>query len=111
MVLALACRCRTFCQFSACVALRIPHASLTCQTSGSIVDPLNSYLGDLCSAPQCSNSTLSSAESSLQSSCSSDLSGSGTAAAEVGALLAALQNYPEVYTAACSKNTTFVSLS
>ncbi|RSH87395.1 hypothetical protein EHS25_003305 [Saitozyma podzolica] len=76
--------------------------------SGSIIDPLNTYLASLCSSSTttCSNTTLSSAETSLSSSCSSDISGGGTDAQEIEALLAALNSYPEVYTAACSKNST-----
>jgi hypothetical protein len=78
------------------------------QGSGSIIDPLNTYLASLCSSSTttCSNTTLSSAETSLSSSCSSDISGGGTDAQEIEALLAALNSYPEVYTAACSKNST-----
>ncbi|ORY33995.1 hypothetical protein BCR39DRAFT_518065 [Naematelia encephala] len=76
--------------------------------SGSIIDSVNSYLSNLCatSTPTCTNSTLTSAESSVQSGCSSDISGGGTNAAEVDALLSLLQFYPQVHTAGCAKNQT-----
>ncbi|WVR07059.1 hypothetical protein IAU60_004098 [Kwoniella sp. DSM 27419] len=78
------------------------------QNGGDLVSSVNSYLGSLCasSTPQCSNSTLTNAESNIQSGCSSDLSGGGTNAAEVNALLTLLKNYPQVIAAGCSKNTT-----
>ena len=76
--------------------------------NGSIVDPLNSYLSTLCSSstPTCSNSTLSSAQSAIQSGCSSDISSGGSDGEEVEALVAALNYYPEIYSAGCSKNST-----
>lgn len=76
------------------------------KSSGSVVDPLNSYLKSLCSSstPTCSNDTLTSASSSLNSSCSSDLNDGGTNGAEVKALLILLRDYSQVYAAACSTN-------
>lgn len=78
------------------------------QSSGSIVSSLNSYLGSLCasSTPTCSNSTLTSAQSTISSDCSSDISGGGTSATEIQVLETILENYSEVYAAACSKNST-----
>ncbi|ADV20314.1 hypothetical protein I305_01046 [Cryptococcus gattii E566] len=75
-------------------------------SSGSVVDPLNSYLKSLCSSstPTCSNDTLTSASSSLNSSCSSDLNDGGTNGAEVKALLILLRDYNQVHAAACSTN-------
>ena len=80
----------------------------TTSTSTSIIAPLNTYLGSLCSSstPQCSNSTLTSSQSTISSGCSSDISGGGTTATEVMALESALTYYNEVYTAACAKNST-----
>ncbi|KAL7421868.1 hypothetical protein Q5752_003639 [Cryptotrichosporon argae] len=76
--------------------------------SGSIVSSLNTYLGELCSSstPTCSNSTLASAYSSLNTSCASDVAAGGSDGAEVEGLLAIVGYYAEVQAAACSTNTT-----
>ncbi|OXG24763.1 hypothetical protein C366_00297 [Cryptococcus neoformans Tu401-1] len=75
-------------------------------SSGSVVDPINTYLKSLCgsSTPTCSNDTLSSASSSINSACSSDLSDGGTSGAEVKTLLALINHYDQAYAAACSTN-------
>ncbi|WWD17278.1 hypothetical protein CI109_101718 [Kwoniella shandongensis] len=77
-------------------------------SGGSIVSSLNTYLSSLCatSTPSCSNATLSSAESTITSACSSDISGGGTNAAQVQALVTLINDYPQVYAGACSKNAT-----
>lgn len=76
------------------------------KSSGSVVDPINTYLKSLCgsSTPTCSNDTLSSASSSISSACSSDLSDGGTSGAEVKTLLALINHYDQAYAAACSTN-------
>jgi hypothetical protein len=81
---------------------------LTGQTSGSIIDPLNSYLGSLCADgnTRCSNETLSNAQTQIDNNCSSDLQNAGANDNIVNALLQVFDNYDEVITAACSKNET-----
>jgi len=76
-------------------------------TSGSIIDPLNSYLNDFCaeSTPTCSNSTLESAQTTIEQSCASDLNAAGGSSA-ANILETLLNNYPQVKTAACSRNET-----
>ncbi|KAK8864426.1 hypothetical protein IAR55_001674 [Kwoniella newhampshirensis] len=88
--------------------LRLTNLLPVLGASGSIVPALNTYLASLCSSdtPTCSNATLSSAQSSLTSDCASDISGGGTNAAEVGALVTLIHDYPQVYAAACSRNST-----
>ncbi|EAL23627.1 hypothetical protein CNBA2740 [Cryptococcus deneoformans B-3501A] len=75
-------------------------------SSGSVVDSVNTYLKSLCgsSTPTCSNDTLTSASSSINSGCSSDISDGGTNGAEVTALLALINHYDQAYAAACSTN-------
>ncbi|WVN88333.1 uncharacterized protein L203_103538 [Cryptococcus depauperatus CBS 7841] len=77
-------------------------------SSGSIVGPTNNYLSSLCksSTPACSNDTLTSAQSSINSGCSSDLSGGGTNALQVQSLLGILKHYDQFHAAACSTNST-----
>lgn len=67
-------------------------------SSGSVIPQLDSYLNTICSSSPCSNSTLQSAESSLQSGCSSDLA-SGNAIVE--GLDGILINYNGVRNVAC----------
>lgn len=71
--------------------------------SGSIIPSIDSYLGTICTSPPCSNSTLTSAESTIQSSCSSDLNNGSTL---VVALDTLLQNYTVVRDVACLQSTT-----
>lgn len=72
--------------------------------NGSIIDPLNGYLTSLCasSTPTCSEDTLNSAATSVQSGCASDLQSGGLA----NVLLSVLNNYPTLQQAACTKNST-----
>lgn len=76
--------------------------------SGSIIDPLNNYLGQLCAdgAPTCSNQTLDDAQSQLNQSCSGDLENAGANGGQVNALFQIFDHYDEVRTAACSRNDT-----
>lgn len=67
-------------------------------SSGSVIPQLDSYLNTICSSSPCSNSTLSSAETSLASGCSAELS-SGNAIVE--GLDAILMNYNGVRNVAC----------
>lgn len=77
-------------------------------TSGSVIEPLNGYLGSLCAdnAPVCDNSTLDNAQSQIDSSCSGDLEGAGANGGQVQAILQIFDHYTEVRTAACSRNET-----
>ncbi|WVQ72442.1 hypothetical protein IAR50_001994 [Cryptococcus sp. DSM 104548] len=74
--------------------------------SSSVVDSVDTYLQSLCasSTPTCSNDTLTSAQSSIQSGCSSDISEGGTSGTEVSALQGLLEHYTEFQAAACSTN-------
>jgi hypothetical protein len=78
------------------------------QSSGSLVDPLNTYLNSFCasSTATCSNDTLRAANSSIASGCSSDIQAGGTDGATVAALQSILQFYPQVKTAGCARNST-----
>lgn len=69
--------------------------------SGSIVSSLDSYFGTICTSSPCSNSTISSAEGTIQTSCASDLSDKTTL---VVALDTLLYNYPAIREAACLKS-------
>ena len=68
---------------------------------------LDSYLGSLCanSTQKCSNATLTSAQTTVESACASDLSSAGGQGA-VSVLNGLFESYPEFYTAACSRNET-----
>lgn len=78
------------------------------QGNGNLTDSLNTYLASLCSSstPTCSDSTLQSALSTVNSSCASDLAAGGTDAATVITLQAVLTDYPQVRAGACSTNST-----
>jgi hypothetical protein len=78
------------------------------QSSGSIIDPLNSYLGNLCAdgAQRCSNSTLDNAQTQLDQNCASDVQNAGASDGVINALLQVFDNYDEVITASCSRNET-----
>ncbi|TYJ55973.1 hypothetical protein B9479_003358 [Cryptococcus floricola] len=75
--------------------------------SNSVVDSVDSYLKSLCadSTPTCSNDTLTIAQSSIDSGCSSDISDGGSSGTEVSALKGLLAHYTEFQAAACSTNT------
>lgn len=74
--------------------------------TGSIITPFNTFLQGACSQT-CSASTLTTATSSIQSGCATDLSSNN----EIATLLLTLvQNYTEVKGVAClqaSSNNTF----
>jgi hypothetical protein len=81
---------------------------LTSQSSGSVIDPLNSYLGSLCAdgATRCSNETLQNAQTQVDQNCASDVQNAGASDNVVTALLQVFDKYPQVITAACSRNET-----
>jgi len=76
--------------------------------SGSIIDPLNEYLGDLCAdgATMCSNQTLTDAQSQIDQNCAEDVQNAGASDSVVTALLSVFDHYDEVITGACSRNET-----
>ncbi|CAK9786312.1 unnamed protein product [Cutaneotrichosporon oleaginosum] len=73
--------------------------------NSSVVDPLNGYLTSLCasSTPTCSNSSLTSAASSVRSGCQQELADQSSIA---NLFLTVVENYTPIKTAACSKNAT-----
>ncbi|ODN94275.1 hypothetical protein L198_05131 [Cryptococcus wingfieldii CBS 7118] len=86
---------------------RISNTHLLCraQTRLSILSIPTSSLSVADSTPTCSNDTLTSAQSSIDSGCSSDISDGGSSGTEVSALKGLLAHYTEFQAAACSTNT------
>ncbi|GHJ87549.1 hypothetical protein NliqN6_3951 [Naganishia liquefaciens] len=84
---------------NSCLSLSSLISVFTAQ--GSIVAPLDSYLNTLCSTTECSNSTLQSAASSIEGSCSSDV-GSGNAL--VTGLQEVVNLYPTIRSVVCLEN-------
>jgi len=72
--------------------------------SASIIDPVNSWLNNICGAVPCSNATLSSVVANVTSGCSSELSALGVSTS-TDTLTSTVQSvYPTVRNVVCLKD-------
>ncbi|GAA5833758.1 hypothetical protein JCM9279_001616 [Rhodotorula babjevae] len=77
-------------------------------TSGSVVDPINTWLGNLCGEADCSEASLQNASTSIQNGCATEIS-SGSSDI-VTTALSVLENFDSVKAGLClqySSNSSF----
>ncbi|CAD6568441.1 MAG: hypothetical protein TREMPRED_004540 [Tremellales sp. Tagirdzhanova-0007] len=85
--------------------LRLTTSKLTkavLSSNGSIVPPLDTYLGEICSSAPCSNETLTNATQTIMSGCASDFSKFGLSNSTV---MDVFGLYPMAREVACLKTT------
>ncbi|KAJ7594410.1 hypothetical protein C8J56DRAFT_436732 [Mycena floridula] len=87
---------------SACIA---PSALISLVVNGedtSIVTPVNTWLTDMCSAPSCSNDTLSAIVANVTTGCGTELAALGYSTSQSSDILATIQAaYPTVRNVLC----------
>ncbi|THV02375.1 hypothetical protein K435DRAFT_836442 [Dendrothele bispora CBS 962.96] len=75
---------------------------VTGSANNSIIDPINNWLGSMCSAPACSNDTISAFVQNVTAGCSTELSALGVTSDDASSIIPTIQAaYPTVRRVAC----------
>ncbi|KAK7472753.1 hypothetical protein VKT23_000863 [Stygiomarasmius scandens] len=75
---------------------------VTGSQNNSVIDPINNWLNSMCSAPACSNDTLSAFVQNVTAGCSTELSAMGISSDDANSIIPTIQAaYPTVRKVAC----------
>jgi len=90
---------------SACLSPSSLLSFATVSANTSVIDPINTWLSNVCSIPACSNSTIAAVVTNLTTACSAELSAFGFTSNDTATLISTVQEaYPTVRDVACLKD-------